>query len=51
VAIAALALTSAPLTPLTVGIELAATATRAATGRVGAAVFARMCAVAVCAFL
>jgi hypothetical protein len=51
VAIAALALTDAPLTPLTIGIQLAATGARAATGRVGAAFVARLGAAAVCAFL
>jgi membrane protease YdiL (CAAX protease family) len=51
VAIAALALTSAPLTPLTIAIQIAATAARGVTGRVGAAFVARSCAMAVCAFL
>jgi hypothetical protein len=51
VALAALALTNAPMTPLTVGIQLAATGARAATGRLGAACAARLCAAAVCAFL
>ncbi len=51
VAIASLAMTSAPLTPLTIGLQIAATAARGLTGRVGAAFLTRLCALAVCAFL
>jgi hypothetical protein len=50
VAISAVALTPAPLTWHTIAVEVAVTAARGTTGRVGAAFVARLC-VAVCAFL
>jgi hypothetical protein len=50
VAIAAVALTPAPLTWHTIAVEIAMTAVRGATGRVGAAFVARLC-MGICAFL
>jgi membrane protease YdiL (CAAX protease family) len=50
-AIVALAMTTAPLTRLTIALQLAATLTRAVTGRVSAAWLARLAGVTVCAFL
>jgi hypothetical protein len=49
--IVALAMTTAPLTGLTIALQIAATLTRAITGRVSAAWLARLAGVAVCAFL
>jgi hypothetical protein len=51
VGIAALALGAAPLTPLAIGLQIAAASARGLTGRVGAAFLARLAAAAVCTFL
>jgi hypothetical protein len=51
VSIAALAMTSERLTPFSIGVQIAATAARGLTGRLGAAFVTRLGAAALCTFL